>query len=93
MATSFEGKYGNIRYWLKAELGKPWSFAYKTKKPITVISPIDINRAEFMAPVETAVEKNICCWWCVSAPVTAEIRTDRKVQFLSTVFVLLRSTH
>ncbi|OQV13229.1 Arrestin domain-containing protein 3 [Hypsibius exemplaris] len=78
VATSFEGKYGSIRYWLKAELGKPWSFAYKTKKPVTVISPIDINRSEFMEPVEGAVEKNVCCWWCVSAPVTAEIRTDRK---------------
>ncbi|XP_055354041.1 arrestin domain-containing protein 3-like [Paramacrobiotus metropolitanus] len=78
IATSFEGKYGSIRYWLKAELGKPWAFAYKTKKPFTVISPIDINRTEFGTPSEAALEKMICCLWCVSAPVQAEIRTDRR---------------
>ncbi|GAV07221.1 hypothetical protein RvY_17089 [Ramazzottius varieornatus] len=78
VATSFEGKYGNIRYWLKAELGKPWAFAYKSKKPLTVISPIDINKHEYMVPVEAALEKNIYCWSCITAPVSAEIRTDRR---------------
>ena len=93
MATSFEGKYGYIRYWLKAELGKPWAFAYKTKKPLTVISPIDINKPEYMMPVEAALEKNIYCWWCVTAPVSAEIRTDRRVsKFLFSLIYLIKST-
>ena len=47
IATSFEGKHGSIRYWLKAEMDKPWSFNHKTKKAFTVISPIDINKAEY----------------------------------------------
>ena len=48
MATSFEGKHGSIRYWLKAEIDKPWSFNTKVKKCFTVISPIDINIPEYM---------------------------------------------
>ena len=48
ISTSFEGKYGNIRYWLKAEVEKPWGFNHKTKKAFTVISPIDINRREYL---------------------------------------------
>ena len=47
ISTSFEGKHGSIRYWLKAEMDKPWSFNHKTKKAFTVISPIDINRPEY----------------------------------------------
>lgn len=48
ISTSFEGKHGSIRYWVKAEIDKPWSFNHKTKKAFTVISPIDINRPEYM---------------------------------------------
>ncbi|KAG0437318.1 hypothetical protein HPB47_017492 [Ixodes persulcatus] len=48
VTTSFEGKYGSVRYWLKAEVEKPWSFNHKTKKAFTVISPIDINRNEYL---------------------------------------------
>lgn len=47
IATSFEGKHGSIRYWLKAEMDKPWSFNHKTKRAFTVISPIDINKPEY----------------------------------------------
>ena len=48
IATSFEGKHGSIRYWLKAEMDKPWSFNHKTKKAFTVISRIDINKPEYL---------------------------------------------
>ena len=36
-----------LNLWLKAEMDKPWSFNHKTKKAFTVISPIDINKAEY----------------------------------------------
>lgn len=48
LATSFEGKHGSVRYWIKAELEKPWSFSYRTKKAFTLISPIDINNSEYL---------------------------------------------
>lgn len=51
IATSFEGKHGSIRYWLKAEMDKPWSFNHKTKKAFTVISPIDINKPEYQVRI------------------------------------------
>ena len=47
LSTSFEGKHGSIRYWLKAELEKPWTFSHKVKKAFTVILPTDINRPEY----------------------------------------------
>ncbi|XP_023932175.1 arrestin domain-containing protein 3-like [Lingula anatina] len=78
IATSFEGKHGNIRYWLKGELEKPWAFNHKTKKAFTVISPIDINKQEYQLPVENSVEKSLCCWLCISGPISVCARTDRR---------------
>ncbi|GBM66511.1 Arrestin domain-containing protein 3 [Araneus ventricosus] len=78
ISTSFEGKYGSIRYWLKAEMEKPWTFNHKAKKAFTVICPIDINRSEYLVPVENNMEKVLCCWCCTSGPISLYARTDRK---------------
>lgn len=79
ISTSFEGKYGSIRYWLKAEMDKPWAFSHhKAKKAFTVICPIDINRTEYLVPVENNIEKLLCCWCCTSGPVSLYAKTDRK---------------
>lgn len=43
LVTSFEGKHGSIRYWVKVKLHRPWSTVKKIKKEFTVIEPIDIN--------------------------------------------------
>lgn len=43
LATSFEGKHGSVRYWVKAKLHRPWATVKKVKKEFTVIEPIDIN--------------------------------------------------
>lgn len=48
IVTSFEGKHGSIRYYLKAELDKPWTLNHKIKKLFTVITPIDINEREYL---------------------------------------------
>ena len=78
IATSFEGKHGSIRYWLKAEMDKPWSFNHKTKKAFTVISPIDINKPEYQLCVESSIEKTLCCWMCTSGPISMTARSDRR---------------
>lgn len=78
ISTSFEGKYGSVRYWLKAEVDKAWSLNPKTKKAFTVISPININRNEYLMPVENQAEKTLCCWFCMSGPISLHARTDRK---------------
>lgn len=46
--TSFEGRHGSIRYYLKVELDKPWAFNHKLKKIFTIIKPIDINEREYL---------------------------------------------
>ncbi|CAB1318756.1 unnamed protein product [Coregonus sp. 'balchen'] len=43
LATSFEGKHGSVRYWVRAELYRPWLLPFKVKKEFTVFEHIDIN--------------------------------------------------
>lgn len=48
LATSFEGKHGSVRYWVKAELHRPWLLPMKTKKEFTVFEHIDINTPQLL---------------------------------------------
>lgn len=41
--TSFEGKHGSVRYYIKATLHRPWVPARRARKVFTVIEPVDIN--------------------------------------------------
>ncbi|PIO13271.1 hypothetical protein AB205_0065520 [Aquarana catesbeiana] len=43
LATSFEGRHGSVRYWVKAELHRAWLLPVKLKKEFTVFEHIDIN--------------------------------------------------
>ena len=46
LPTSFEGSFGSVRYFVKADLDQSWAFTHRTKRAFTVISPIDINTQE-----------------------------------------------
>lgn len=43
LPTSVEGKFGHVRYWLKAFIDRPWRFDITTKSVFTVIERVDIN--------------------------------------------------
>lgn len=51
--TSFEGKHGSIRYWVKVKLHRPWLPVKKIKKEFTVIEPIDINTPSLLVSMKT----------------------------------------
>uniref|UniRef100_UPI00358F08D9 arrestin domain-containing protein 3 isoform X2 n=1 Tax=Myxine glutinosa TaxID=7769 RepID=UPI00358F08D9 len=78
LATSFEGKYGFIRYWVKVELGRPWALVQKVKTEFTVIDQVDIGTPELMAPAGGTKEKTLCCWLCTSGPISLSAKIQRK---------------
>ena len=43
LPTSVEGNFGQVRYWLKAFIDRPWRFDITTKAVFTVIEHVDIN--------------------------------------------------
>ncbi|CAB1319361.1 unnamed protein product [Coregonus sp. 'balchen'] len=65
LATSFEGKHGSVRYWVKAELHRPWLLPMKTKK-------------EFTSPQAGTKDKTLCCWFCTSGPISLSAKIERK---------------
>ncbi|KAM6040209.1 arrestin domain-containing protein 2 isoform 2-T2 [Theristicus caerulescens] len=78
LATSFEGKHGHVRYWVKAKLHRPWSTVKKVKKEFTVIEPIDINTPALLAPQAGAKEKLARAWYCNRGQVSVTAKIDRK---------------
>ncbi|XP_009696231.1 PREDICTED: arrestin domain-containing protein 2, partial [Cariama cristata] len=78
LATSFEGKHGSVRYWVKAKLHRPWATAKKAKKEFTVIEPIDINTPALLAPQAGAKEKHARAWYCNRGQVSVTAKIDRK---------------
>lgn len=66
--TSFEGKHGSIRYWVKVKLHRPWATVKKIKKEFTVIEPIDINTPSLLVRFD-----NICF---VTLPVSVQFSSS-----------------
>lgn len=78
LVTSFEGKHGSIRYWVKVKLHRPWSTVRKIKKEFTVIEPIDINTPALLAPQAGTKEKNARVWYRNFGQVSVTAKIDRK---------------
>ncbi|XP_060933881.1 arrestin domain-containing protein 2 isoform X1 [Limanda limanda] len=78
LVTSFEGKHGSIRYWVKVKLHRPWAAVKKLKKEFTVIEPIDINTPAFLAPQAGTREKMARAWYRNFGQVLVTAKIDRK---------------
>ncbi|XP_062411633.1 arrestin domain-containing protein 2 isoform X2 [Sardina pilchardus] len=78
LVTSFEGKHGSIRYWVKVKLHRPWSTVRKIKKEFTVIEPIDINTPALLAPQAGTKDKNARVWYRNFGQVSVTAKIDRK---------------
>ncbi|XP_053405210.1 arrestin domain-containing protein 3-like isoform X2 [Mercenaria mercenaria] len=74
LPCSFEGELGYVRYWVKATIEKGRELIHKTKLPFTVICPLELNSVpDSDTPVQESTEKNMCCWCCLSGPISASL--------------------
>ncbi|XP_059847402.1 arrestin domain-containing protein 2-like isoform X1 [Hypanus sabinus] len=78
LVTSFEGKHGSVRYWVKAKLHRPWATVKKIKKDFTVIEPIDINTPSLLAPQAGTKEKSARVWYWNLGHLALTAKIDRK---------------
>ncbi|XP_028301452.1 arrestin domain-containing protein 2 isoform X2 [Gouania willdenowi] len=78
LVTSFEGKYGSIRYWVKVKLHRPWATVRKIKKEFTVIEPIDINTPTLLATQAGTKDKMARAWYRNFGQVSVTAKIDRK---------------
>lgn len=59
LPTTFEGKHGHVKYWLKAILDRPWKDEIKIVEPFTVTERIDVNQPEFL--VRSCTDHSVQC--------------------------------
>lgn len=71
LPSSFEGKYGHIRYTVKGILGRPWTFSHEVMASFIVMSTLDLNLDPVnKVPVQLETTKHFCCFCCKSGPLT-----------------------
>ena len=80
LPSSFEGRgpfVAFIRYWVAANVNRPWKFDFKSKRPFTIIEYIDINNPSFLTPMRSENDKHLCCLCCKSGPLSIQASIDR----------------
>ncbi|KAJ8270103.1 hypothetical protein GJAV_G00110390 [Gymnothorax javanicus] len=78
LVTSFEGKHGSVRYWVKVKLHRTWSTVRTIKKEFTVIQPIDINTPALLAPQAGTKDKVARVWYRNFGHVSVTAKINRK---------------
>jgi len=73
LPSSFEGQHGNVRYYVKATIDKPWKFDHNTKRMFTVLDTYDLNY-EPSARNSGASQnsKTLGCLCCEDGPLEAD---------------------
>ncbi|CAH1798043.1 unnamed protein product [Owenia fusiformis] len=80
LPSSFEGAWGQVRYWVKGTIDRPWRFDHNCKRPFTVLSHLDLNtyQPNPSQGLEGKNEKTLCCWCCASGPISATFRIAKQ---------------
>ena len=66
LPTSFEGKYGHIRYTATLTIDRPWKFDINHKVGFTVLKQQDLNyeNPALQIPTKMEIIKTFCCGIC-----------------------------
>ncbi|XP_039886927.1 thioredoxin-interacting protein-like [Simochromis diagramma] len=78
LVSSFRGKLGSVRYYVRAELRRPSEHALQCEKEFEVEEPLDVNRADLLAPVAASAQKKVTCMFIPDGQVSISAQIDRK---------------
>lgn len=74
LPCSFEGKYGHIRYTLKATMECIGHTNHTARVAFSVLLPLDLNHEPNVKnQVQVVEDKYLCCCCCKSGPITAVV--------------------
>ncbi|XP_031735913.1 thioredoxin-interacting protein isoform X3 [Anarrhichthys ocellatus] len=78
LVSSYKGKFGYVRYSVRAVLDGPTQNALHCEKEFEVEEPLDINRPDLLAPAAASKQKNVTCMFIPDGQVSISARIDRK---------------
>ncbi|XP_042280257.1 thioredoxin-interacting protein-like [Thunnus thynnus] len=78
LVSSYKGKFGYIRYYVRAELDRPSQHALHCEREFEVEEPLDVNRPELLAPAASSKQKKVTCMFIPDGQVSISAKIDRK---------------
>ncbi|KAG5891408.1 hypothetical protein JTB14_031475 [Gonioctena quinquepunctata] len=81
LPSTFEGSYGYVKYYVKANVDIPFAPDYEDERYLNMHSLIDFNeiRGDLqMDPTVYQDEKTLCCCCCASGPITVDVHLEKE---------------
>ncbi|XP_067366832.1 thioredoxin-interacting protein-like isoform X2 [Channa argus] len=78
LVSSYKGKFGSVRYYVRAVVGQPSQPALQCEREFEVEEPLDVNRPDLLAPAAASKQKNITCMFIPDGQVSISAQIDRK---------------
>ncbi|XP_038137139.1 thioredoxin-interacting protein-like [Cyprinodon tularosa] len=78
LVSSFKGKFGSVRYYVRAELQRPSQQALQCEQEFEVEEPLDVNQPDLLAPAAASKQKKVTCMFIPDGQVSISARIDRK---------------
>ncbi|XP_038568354.1 thioredoxin-interacting protein-like [Micropterus salmoides] len=78
LVSSYKGKFGYVRYYVRAVLDKPSQHALQCEREFEVEEPLDVNRPDLLAPAAASRQKKVTCMFIPDGQVSVSARIDRK---------------
>ncbi|KAK1895431.1 Thioredoxin-interacting protein [Dissostichus eleginoides] len=78
LVSSYKGKFGSVRYCVRAELDRPSQNALRCEREFEVEEPLDVNEPDLMAPATGSAHKRVTCLFIPDGQVSISARIQRK---------------
>ncbi|KAM6910538.1 thioredoxin-interacting protein-like [Xenentodon cancila] len=78
LVSSYKGKFGSVRYYVRAELLRPSQQPLRCEQEFEVEEPLDVNQADLLAPAAASKQKKVTCMFIPDGQVSITAQIDRK---------------
>uniref|UniRef100_A0A8C5QXE8 Thioredoxin-interacting protein n=1 Tax=Leptobrachium leishanense TaxID=445787 RepID=A0A8C5QXE8_9ANUR len=78
LGSTFKGKYGSVKYWVKAFLDRPSHPPQEVQKKFEVMDSVDVGTPDLMSPVSGKKHKKMTCLFIPDGHISMSASINRK---------------